>query len=135
MKIAVIGSREFDNYDLMCEHLDSLIAQTLHGDGKVSLLSGGAPGADSLAEVYAMQRDLEIEVIEADWDDLTQPDALIKTNRWGKKYDANAGKRRNTEIVRKADLVVAFHNGSPGTADSLAKARLMGKKIIEVCFD
>ena len=138
MKIAVIGSRTFQDYKLLCQKLDEIISQsngpTAQSIGAVSLLSGGAPGADSLAYQYAKERGIPIQIFMADWDDITHPEARVRVNKWGKRYDANAGFRRNTLIIENADLVVAFHNGSPGTADSLKKAYAMGKNVLEVRF-
>lgn len=48
MKIAVIGSRTFDDYNRLKRILDLYPATTI--------VSGGAHGADSLGERYAMRR-------------------------------------------------------------------------------
>lgn len=136
LNIAVIGSRDFDNYELLEEALDNLISQLREkGHACVALVSGGAPGADSLAEYYAATKNIPITVHEADWNDVSHPDANVRINRFGKKYDANAGKRRNTKIIEDAHIVVAFHHDTPGTRDSLAKARASGKQIVEYRYE
>jgi len=129
--IAVIGSRTFKDYSLLKQTLDELIKQF-----KVEpiIVSGGAKGADSLAKMYAIENKLQIKEFYPDWNNLDHPEARIKIGRFGRKYDANAGLRRNTQIIEEADIVVAFHNNSPGTADSLRKARALNRWILEVTF-
>ena len=102
-RIAVIGSRDFDDY----ARLQSVLAPHL----PAVLVSGGAKGADALAERLAQERGLTIDVIRADW------------NRYGR----GAGPIRNKQIVESADLVIAFWDGkSRGTRSALAHADKMG---------
>ena len=126
MRVAVVGSRKFDDYDMMKSYLDKL-----HSMRKIELIvSGGASGADSFAVHWAKSNSVEYLVHEAKWDDLTHPDARIKVNSRGKKYDANAGFRRNRDIVNDAQVVLAFWDGnSPGTKDSIDYARSINKPI------
>lgn len=99
MKIAVIGSRGFNDYTHLCEILDNIeISQ---------IISGGARGADSLARRYA--NDHKIELVEF----------LPDYKQFGKK----APLIRNIKIVDASDIVVAFWDGkSPGTAHSIRYA-------------
>ena len=54
MNIAVIGSRTFNNFQLLEEKLHNIIYEQNEGSFKgVKIISGGAKGADSLAIVYA----------------------------------------------------------------------------------
>lgn len=135
MRIAVIGSRNFENFDLMVETMHRIIYEENEGSfDNVTIVSGEAGGADSLAKRYATEFNLGYKGYKPNWKDLSHPDARIKVNQYGEKYDANAGFRRNTLIIEDCDFVVAFHNGSPGTADSIRKAKTMGKKVIEIKF-
>lgn len=114
MKVAVVGSRTFSNRDLLFEKLDEL--QRVHG-GFDLIVSGGATGADALAEEYALARQIEVMVLEADW----------------KRYGRGAGPMRNQEIVKAADVVVAFWNGeSRGTANTIEIARRWKKTVVVV---
>lgn len=104
MIIAVIGSRHFSDYKLLESTLGSLPEIT-------RIVSGGAKGADSLAERYARQHRIPLVVFSADW----------------KKYGRSAGIARNREIIGAAEMVVAFWDGkSKGTASSLEFARAKG---------
>lgn len=107
MKVAVIGSRTFNNYESVKDKLDSISGITL-------IVSGGAMGADTLGERYARENDIPIRVYKPDW-----------------TKGRGAGFLRNTDIINDADIVVAFWDGkSRGTLDSIAKAEKQGKKVL-----
>ena len=64
----------------------------------------------------------------ANWEDLSPPDAVIRTRADGSKYDANAGIRRYAEMLdEKPDLVLAFP-GNRGTRHILRRAEDAKKK-------
>jgi len=107
MKIGIIGSRLFNDYD---KFLDILRLFSISCSDEI--ISGGARGADSLAERYAEYYGIPIKVFKADW------------NKYGKR----AGFLRNTDIVKESDMIIAFWDGqSRGTKDSLDKAKLFKK--------
>lgn len=111
MKVAVIGSRTFTNYEEMKRILSSI---------KITeIISGGASGADKLSEQYAKEKDIPTRIFIPDW------------NKNGKA----AGFMRNTDIINEADFVVAFWDkSSKGTKDSIDKANKLGKKVLIVTF-
>lgn len=124
MKVAVIGSRKFNDQQLLNKILDE--------ENLEYIISGGAKGADTLAANYARFNGIPLEEIKANWSDLTQPDAIIKSHPDGRKYDAYAGIRRNSQIIEAADKVIAFWDGTEeksGTFDGIKKAKKLGKKI------
>jgi hypothetical protein len=129
--IAIIGSRTFNNYELLSIVLNKYIIR--NGVAVPTIVSGGAKGADSLGARYANENNYPLTVHKADWKDLSHQDAVVIENHYG-KYDAKAGHRRNTLIIDDCDTVIAFTNGSPGTANSLRKAKAAGKKIQVVNF-
>lgn len=103
LKLAVVGSRTFTDYQKMCEVLDA-------HERPFTLVSGGARGTDNLAERYASEHHLTIKIIHADW------------NAHGK----TAGFLRNTKIVEESDDCIAFWDGqSRGTQDTIKKFREM----------
>ena len=112
MRYAIIGSRTFNNYDVMYDVLERhYISQ---------IVSGGAIGADSLASRYASEKSIPLIVFKPDWD----------------KYPVTAGFVRNKQIIRAVDVVLAFWDGfSTGTKDSLDHAKKLRKKIIVINFD
>lgn len=110
MKLAVVGSRGFDNFEILTVVIDEL--RTLYDID--TIVSGGANGADKLAEFYADFHNLNLIVFPADW------------NKHGKQ----AGFLRNIEIWDNSDLGVAFWDGvSKGTAHSLTLSAKQNKKL------
>jgi hypothetical protein len=56
--------------------------------------------------------------------------ALIKTNSYGKLYNARAGFDRNKEMAEFADFGIGFKVGnSPGTNHMAEQLRLKGKTV------
>ncbi len=113
MKVAVVGSRSFTDYDLMKRELDKLPREGL------VLVSGGAKGADSLAEKYAQENKLKTIVHKPDW----------------ATYGKAAGMIRNATIVAEADLVVAFWDGqSKGTLNTIKTSQKVAKPIAIIIY-
>lgn len=105
-KLAVVGSRTFRNYQFLCN--------ILQWYDIALIISGGAKGADSLAEKYALEHGIQTKIFPADWD------------RYGKR----AGYLRNEKIVAACDEVVAFWDGtSAGTAHTIRIANEQGKPV------
>lgn len=128
MKVAVIGSRNFDDYNRVKRILDLYPISTI--------VSGGARGADSLGKRYSEEAlKKKAEIYEAEWSDLSKEPCKIKTRKDGSKYNALAGFNRNTTIIQNCDMVVAFWDGkSPGTKDSLDKAQELKKTTLIAYF-
>lgn len=102
------------------EQVDKMFAtlDRIHAELTVSLLiSGGAPGADSVALRWAAANEIECQVFKADW----------------KAHGRAAGVIRNQQMldIARPQLVVAFP-GSKGTADMVRRSRAKGVNVIEV---
>lgn len=80
--LLVAGSRSYNNYQEMCQCLDLLLKKQVAQQREIIIVSGGANGADKLAERYADERGYTKHIIYADW------------NRYGK----SAGYRRNENM-------------------------------------
>lgn len=120
----VCGGREYNNKPVVFRMLD----RCLETYGKPSLVvHGAATGADTLASEWAQERGIQEKAVPADWDDLSHPDAIVRTNRRGKKYDAKAGLRRNEKMLDENEItrVIAFPGGK-GTRDMAYRARRRG---------
>ena len=108
MKLAVIGSRNFTNYQVVQQHLQTFVDQT------TLVVSGGAKGADSLAEQWAKQNNIPTKIFYPDWN----------------KHGRAAGPIRNKLIIQECDQVVAFWDGkSTGTAHSIGLCKSLGKQV------
>lgn len=100
MKLAVVGSRTFDDYDLLKQYLDEI-----HKVTPITLIiSGGAKGADSLSEKWAHQNNIETQIFKPMWE----------------KFGKQAGFLRNKDIILGSDQVLAMWDGcSKGTLHSI----------------
>lgn len=129
MKVAIIGGRNFADYKLIKFKLLPYRASI------TMIISGGAKGADKLAETYAKEHNLPVKVFESDWDDLEAEPCKIMTNSMGKPYNALAGFNRNLKIIKNSDFVVVFWDGkSKGTRDSLKKAHELKKDTLIIYY-
>ena len=110
MKIAVVGSREWNHLKL----LESTLCKEFTQAVVTEFISGGARGVDSYAEKLAKDYQLKITIFKPDWD----------------KYGKSAGYKRNKLIIDEADKVIAFWSGkSKGTKHSIDLAIQAGKPI------
>ena len=111
----VVGSRTFEDYDLFQRKVDHLLGARTD----IEIVSGGAAGADFLAERYANDRGFPLQVFPPDW------------SRYGKR----AGYVRNREMHEYISVfpergVIAFWDGrSRGTAQSFRLAREFGNPL------
>jgi len=117
MNIAIVGSRNFTDYQYMKETINSHLYFEVNDINYI--ISGGAKGADTLAERYAKEHNIPIKIFPAQWE----------------TFGRSAGYRRNIEIIKNADLVFAFWDGiSKGTKHSIDLARKEGKKVFIYYF-
>lgn len=113
MKLAVVGSRNFNDYELLKQTLDQYKGVVTH------IVSGGAKGADTLAEKWASENNVEMLIFLPDW----------------YRYGKSAGYIRNRDIVSNSDLVIAFWDGtSKGTKHSIDLAESKNKELKVVYF-
>jgi len=109
MKIAIVGSRDFELYDKLVEYIKSKIDVS----EITVVVSGGAKGADTLAERFAKENNIPLTVVLPDW----------------KKHGRAAGPLRNKIIVDIADIVFAFWDGkSKGTKSAITHTIKTSKK-------
>lgn len=109
MNILIAGSRNYPKEHEVREYVQGI------AKGNV-ILAGGARGVDRWAEDEARKQGLEVKVYPAQWE----------------RYGRGAGYRRNAEMVRDADKLVAFWNGSKGTAHTIRLAVEKGIAILLV---
>jgi hypothetical protein len=110
MRLAVVGSRDYDTYWVVRHEVQQVAARV--GWHDLTLVSGGARGVDTLAERAAHDFGVPIEVYRPDW----------------KRYGSGAGFRRNATIVERADEMLAFYGPTrtAGTTDSVNRALAKG---------
>jgi predicted Rossmann fold nucleotide-binding protein DprA/Smf involved in DNA uptake len=112
MKLAVVGSRSFSNYEFL--------KKILEFHPCTQIISGGAKGADTLARQFAGEKGIPIKEFLPNWD----------------KDGKAAGFIRNKQIVNACDELVAFWDGeSRGTAHSIKLAEDAGKPVYKYWQD
>jgi hypothetical protein len=113
VRLIVCGGRDFSDQETLFYVLDGVIDRTS------LLITGGAPGADSLAERWARLRCVPCYIVAADWE----------------KHGKAAGPIRNKRMLElKPDMVIAFPGGK-GTANMVMQARAKGVKVVELFPD
>jgi len=111
--IAVVGSRKFSEYRLFQTELERILSQL--SINKIKFVSGGAIGTDKMAERFAQESNIEIQVIAPKWSQFGKGSAII----------------RNRQIVQLSDVVIVFwDNESKGTLSAINFAKKMDKKLI-----
>lgn len=119
IKIAVVGSREYSNYEgfraILAQKIFLLLDEKYEPSeykDHIEIVSGGARGTDYMAEIFAKEYNIKIHVFLADWD-----------NR-----GMTAGFIRNIEIARFSDMCIAFWDeDSKGTAHTIKQFKGLGK--------
>ena len=107
MKIAIIGSRniEIENFDL---YLPQSVSE---------IVSGGAKGIDTCAKKYAEKNNIKLKEFLPQYD----------------RYGRAAPLKRNVEIIKYADEVLAFWDGtSKGTKYVIEMCKKLGKKVMVI---
>ena len=104
MKVAVVGSRCLTDIPLE-EYLPP---------DTTEIVSGGARGVDTCAEIYARKHQIKMTIFRPDY----------------RRYHRGAPLRRNEKIVAYSDMVLAFWDGeSTGTQHTIACCRKTGKPV------
>ena len=113
-RIIIAGSRNMTDYGLMKKTWADYLKRHGLEANEVNIISGGAPGADSLAERLAKEEGIPITVINADW----------------KKHGRAAGPIRNRAMAERADALLAFlQENSKGTANMIQQAKKHGLEV------
>ena len=117
-RIAVVGSREFGNYEQLKYEVESR-----RNADEDWVVSGGAKGADSMAQRLTKE---------------TGGAILIHYPKWRKEngvFVRGAGFDRNRKIVESSDIVLAFyqkgHFREGGTLNTATWAEKLGVELLE----
>ena len=109
MKTIIAGGRDFKDYNLLKKQVDYY---RLHKNEITEVVSGGAAGADSLGEMYAIENNIPIKVFNADWN----------------KHGRAAG-----PMAEYADVLIAVWDGqSKGTKNMIDQMNKLNKPVFIV---
>jgi len=120
MKLAIVGSRTFTDYTKLKQVVYRYFLEKTENDKDIfffdEIVSGGAIGVDQMGERLAKENDIKTDIIYPDYE------------KYG-RYQAPL--IRNEEIIKKADIVLAFsQNNSRGTNNAIEHAKTHKKDII-----
>ena len=120
-RIIIAGGRGFVDYELLEQKVDEILKDIK----EPVIISGGARGADTLGEKYALEHGIRLVRFPADW----------------KKYGKGAGYLRNQEMAEYAmkgtnSILIAFWDGlSRGTNDMIQRAESYGMKVYIIHYE
>lgn len=116
MKIIIAGGRDFSDFEKLKASVDDAVSNI---NSNIEIVSGTARGADLLGEQYAKNHGYNIKQFPAEWD----------------KYGKAAGYRRNSQMAKYADMLIAFWDGSSkGTQHMINLAKKEGLKVTTILY-
>lgn len=116
IRVIISGPGNFDDYEVLCKVCDYILINR----SNIEIVSGGSIGADRLGERYAKDKGYWYQIFRPEWD----------------KYDKGAVLRRNGEMAKYADALIAFWDGKCyRTAHLINMARLYKLKIKVYRYD
>jgi len=110
MKLIIAGGRNFNDAFYMEQCLADISLPN-------EIVCGGATGADSLGEEWAINRKIPVSYFRPNW----------------KEFGRAAGPIRNRSMAEYSDAVALF-NGGRGTASMMNEAKKVGIKIYDFRF-
>jgi|688.fasta_scaffold128790_2 hypothetical protein len=104
LKIIIAGSRNFNNEELLFQKCGSIISNNL----VTEIISGNSKGADQLGEKFAIVNGISVKKFIPNW----------------QFYGRGAGEKRNIEMAKHANGLIAFWDGkSKGTKNMIEIAK------------
>lgn len=115
LSIGIVGFRDYHNYTTFTLLLEKTFKKLDIDPNNINkIVSGGAPGIDTLAEKYSEENNINLKVFYAQW----------------KLYGNSAGPMRNKDIVKHSDIIIAFVSPkSKGTWITINMARKKNKHV------
>jgi len=118
LKVIVAGGRDYNDYDKLSAVLFDY-AEHVGTNVGVSIVTGMAPGADSLAYRFGLNEGVKTYEFPAKWD----------------LYGKRAGFIRNDAMALYSDVLIAFHDGqSRGTANMIQTMRKLDKPVYVIDY-
>ena len=117
-KIIIAGGRDFGTevaHHLLMEDAVDAAINPYFGEIK-QFLSGKAKGADTVGEEYALNQGYHVKDYPADW----------------AKYGKSAGYKRNEQMAKDADVLVAFWDGTSKGTKHMIDIALRERLVVHV---
>ena len=110
MRIIIAGGRDFKDYT----RLKLVVEHNVQNLNSVEIICGEAKGADTLGKQLAISKGWTVHSFPADWE----------------RYGKAAGYRRNEEMAKHAEALIAFWDGkSKGTKHMIDLAQKLKLKV------
>jgi len=117
--LIVAGGRDFNDPTLAFDSIDLKVTE-LGGPDNVTIIEGGAKGADYFGYAYALALSIPHKQFPADW----------------KKHGRAAGPIRNAEMAEHGTHLLAFWDGkSRGTKNMIDTAKKKGLSVGVVHYE
>jgi hypothetical protein len=111
MKLAIVGTR---NPEVSYAEWEECLLSEITTSDVTMVVSGGVKGVDSFAKRFAVRHHIPLMEFLSDY----------------AKFGRYATLRRNTQIVKEANCVIAFpSSNSRGTLHSINEAKRLGKHV------
>ena len=134
MKVIVAGSRTISEAAAVNKAIEH--AKNYYGLVITEIVEGEAAGVDKLAKEWAIRNGIPFKPFKPRWDYLEAPGAIVKTNKFGNRYNARAGHDRNQLMADYADVLIAVWDGkSTGTKDMIQRSLNKGMPVIVYAFN
>jgi len=118
MKIIIAGSRSLKGG---IKIIQNAVENSPFFEEITEVVSGTAPGIDTLGEAWAELNEIPIKQFPADWSNLKAPNSKIKNGKYG-KYNAAAGMIRNKKMAEYADgAIILWDSKSHGTSNTITE--------------
>jgi len=130
MKVAIIGSREWENKRKVKELFTNL--KKKFGD-KLTIISGGCPnGADKYAKKFALEFDIKYQEYNPAHTSRNLY-SMMSENYYGKVYHVSQFHHRNMLIAKACDVMCALipkGHKSKGSESAIKAAKKLKKPIV-----
>lgn len=109
-RLIIAGPRDFKDrdyvYKIIQETISNICMENSIDISEIEIVEGGAKGVDLYAKEYALNNNIHYSEFKADWS----------------TYGKSAGPIRNQQMAEYGDILLAFANGSRGTASMIREA-------------
>ncbi len=113
-RVIIAGGRDFYQEDLLVDYVRKVLGELDQNNRDVVLVCGMAKGADQIGFEMFQRRKLRIAEYPAEWH----------------KYGPSAGHRRNAQMAKVGDILIAAWDGeSKGTAGMIKLMEKAGKPV------
>ena len=130
MKVAIIGSRDYQNVRKVKELLTSL--KKKFGDDLIIISGGAKNGADKYARKYALEFGIQYKEFNPAHTQRNLYSAM-PNNYYGKMYHVSQFFHRNGLIAKNCDVIAAFipaGSSSNGTRNAINQTKKLNKPVV-----